>query len=149
MAYAETEELKAEFKSIDFGTGTQVTDDTVERFLDEASAEIDSIIGVRYETPVPDSTSAATILKTICLWLVKDRVSSILQIKTVEPKIDQDVSNRSLREQALAWLDKIAEGKVKFDGATILTTGGSVAAVDSYLRNREVCYEFQAGKDQW
>jgi len=150
MAYAVVADVQAEFKSISFTSTTQVTTTKVGDWIAEADAEINSIIGIRYQTPVPSSTDAAKICKTISIWLVKDRIRGVLEIKQVEDKVDQDVAGKSLRDRALEWAHNIAKGWQALPGALLITvSGGSLGGLESYNRSRDDSNEFRKGEDQW
>lgn len=146
MAYANLADIQAEFKSLPVTATTQLQSATINEFIDDASAEIDGKLGVRYTVPVTTGASALAILKTICTWLVKDRIRGVLEIKDVQEKVDQDVAGKSLRERALEWLDSLAKGHEILPGAPLLPSGGGV---ESYNRSRVDQNVFHRGRDEW
>lgn len=150
MAYAVVADVQAEFKDIDFSSTTSVKDTEVTQFLAEAAAEIDSIIGVRYVVPVVSDAAALLNLKTISIWLVKDRLKDILHIKQLDDRLDQDVAPpTSLRQNALAWLNRIAKGIAYFNAPLVEVAGTTGGAMDSYNKDLTVERSFEKDRDDW
>lgn len=124
MAYATTAELEARFE--DAAEVTHLTDsetgspDTtvLDEVLDDASGEIDSAFGMKYEVPVVTSDTQLTArLKSITLDLAVYNLSA--RRRTV-PEIFQ-----IKRDNAVEWLRQVAEGERVPPGATTLASTSS------------------------
>jgi hypothetical protein len=90
MSYADLSHIQSEFKDVTFDADSAVTDTEIARFLEEADAEIDMNLCGMYETPIT-GTTALVIVRMIEIWLVKDRVSEILLVKTGRPETTRTV----------------------------------------------------------
>ena len=60
MTYATVDEIKEEFKNINFTTGV-LTLSQIERFLQETDALINSFVGSRYQTPITGTQPVAQV----------------------------------------------------------------------------------------
>lgn len=83
MGYCVVADVQAEFKSVVFSPSTLVTDTSVNGFILEASALINSKVGTRYLTPITGDTDALALMSLYCRTLVADRVRGILENKQV------------------------------------------------------------------
>lgn len=145
MGYAEVEDIQKEFKKIEFDTDNSVQSDSVQDFIDQASAEIDSRISARYMVPVKKGEQALLYLKQICVGLVAQRVKDILQLKNVRVESDQDVKTDTAA-LARKLLDQIVQGDVALLGATLAS---SDSGVKSFVSSSHFKRTWRRGEDQW
>lgn len=145
MAYSTFTEVSSEFKSIVFSATSPITDTDVTRFITEADAEIDSILGTRFVTPVTGA-NALILLRWCSISLVKARLIEILRVKNADDKGDQDVGSLSLRKQVLERLYRLAKGTDTLGDAPLISSSGGL---DSFLRSEDVAYTFDVNKQQW
>jgi phage gp36-like protein len=145
MAYATEAEIESEFKNLTIDTGTAITTATVATYLAQADAEINSRLGVKYETPIT-GTESLVLIKMIEIWLVKDRVQKAMKVKTGIEKSSQDLGDADYRKQALDLLADLASGKVALSDATLKDSSGGVK---SYASSNSVENIFKVGVTQW
>lgn len=146
MAYAEVEDIQAEFKSIKFDEDdSAVVVENVESFLAQADAEIDARISISYQVPVTGGDSALLLLKQICTWLVSQRVKDIVEVKNVRTETDQDVKIDTAA-RARKMLDQIADGTLPLIGATPASSAGGVK---SYVSANNIPRVFKKDSEQW
>ena len=146
MSYCEVEDVQKEFKSIAFDeTNSAVVTDSVQEFIDQASAEMDAKLSVRYIVPVTASDSALLYLKQICIWLVSQRVKDICEIKNVRVESDQDVKVDTAA-RARKMLNEIVQGDVPLIGATETS---SASGVQSFVSSSGFQRTWRRGEDQW
>lgn len=100
--------------------------------IDNASAEIDAAAGQQYQTPLglSDATTAR---------IVKDRTGAIAVYKIASRVGGVDENVRLQYEDALAWLNRLRDGRVALAGETLIAAdkpgggivlGGSKVIVD-------------------
>lgn len=149
MSYCDVSDIQSEFKQISFSEDdASVTASSVEEFITQADAEIDSIISTRYETPVTSSNagaSALALLKQCSVWLVSRRVKDILELKNVRTEVDQDIKTDT-RAMALSILKRIANGESNLVGASLAT---GEAGVSSGVVANNVARVFNKDQEQW
>ncbi|MCC6213734.1 MAG: DUF1320 family protein [Polyangiaceae bacterium] len=121
MAYATT----ADFAEL--GLPGQATADwpgtSVEAALDAASARVDSYLRKRYGVPIP--APGADLVETTCALAAW----TVLCTRGFDPMRPGDQSVRQRYEDAVAWLEAVAAGKVEpvdaADDATPATDEGA------------------------
>lgn len=145
MAYSTRTQVEGEFKSVAFSSTTEPTDTEINRFIEEADAEIDSIIGVKYSTPVTDATGII-LLRRISIAIVAERVKEILAVKLGKKELEQQSVGELSATRARSMLDKIAQGKMKLGGAALAS---SHDGVKSYVSSNSVPHNFDMTKQQW
>lgn len=146
MVYCEVEDIQNEFKSIAFDEDdSAVETETVEGFIDQASALMDGIISGRYAVPIVAGPSALLLLKQICTWLVSQRVKDIVEVKQVRPETDQDVKIDTAA-RAMKMLYDIASGKIELVGATLV---GTTDAVQSFVTSNNSPRVFHKNSEDW
>lgn len=144
MAYSLEADIQSEFKDIDFADAdSKVTSAEVTAFITQADAFIDSKVGLRYDTPVT-GVESLKILKTISIWLVADRVSKVLRIKSNVP--ETETAEKSLRDMALEMLEDISKGLLLLSDATLKSSGSGFS---SYANTEDLSYTFKKGESQW
>jgi phage gp36-like protein len=143
MAYCTTDDVKAEFRSLEVSATTVITSTKMAEFIAQAAQEIDSRIGVKYVVPVT-AANALTVLKQIAVWLVADRCKHILEVKLQAPDTGQSVQ-KNLRKDALTMLTDIIDGRILLPGAAMLNSGG-VKSIN-VSENQE--HQFKRNEDQW
>jgi hypothetical protein len=144
VGYCSEAQVQAEFKQLDISTTTAIKTGQIAEFIAESDAEIDAIIGTRYVVPVDDG-NALLLCRMMSRALVANRVAGILAIKSGNQKTDQDAGRMS-REDVLKLARQIADGKVAFDGATLIAGDGGVK---SYVSGTDVERVFKRGDKQW
>lgn len=143
MAYSTYSDVQNEFKNINFTDGL-ITSAKVTEFISQADAYIDGRIGLIYDTPVT-GTKSLSILKEISIGLVAQRISYILETKSITPKGDQYIP-KNLIEQAEKRLDMIENRRLLLSDASERSTQAGVA---SYSSSNDVERTFKQGTDQW
>lgn len=144
--YIDIEDVESEFRQIDFGaSGALVTDSEVTEFIDQAEKYVESRISCKYVVPL---TKAApkSIVKTICTYLVADRVAKIMKIKT-NTAADQN-EEVSLRDIAEEMLDQICDDTIKLIGESLQEVGDGIKSWTS-TNTSTFSRTFKRGVDQW
>lgn len=144
MAYCTEAQVQAEFKDLPITSTSAIKSANVTEYIAEADAALNAIIGTRYQVPVTTG-AALTLCQMMSRGLVADRIAGILAVKTATEKINQDATKMS-RKEIFQMAKDIAAGKVAFDGAVLVETGGGVA---SYVSSNVVERTFKRGEKQW
>lgn len=143
--YCILSDIQSDFGDITFDADSKVTDTKVDEFIVSESNYIDSYISSKYAVPVVEanSPSAFALLKRICIFRVSDRIRNILEIKTGDNAINQDVKGQSRTPSD--DLKKIIDGKLRLIDAPLATTddGLSYGLTDSSYK------PFSLNQDQW
>ena len=125
MPYASTDELHRRLGPVYQDLYAADDSETPLADLESGAAEIDGMIGIRYEIPVR-GTAAAALLKNWNLTLAEE----LAWARSGKEETPQNVQERvkTVRE----YLDRIAAGKMLLAGAvqTGDTGGGSVVCID-------------------
>jgi hypothetical protein len=148
MAYSTNAEVASEFKSIDFAaTNAIITAASVDQFIIEADALVNSFVGQRYETPLV-SGEGLQLLKMFSRLLVAERIRKILEVK--DPKASEQAQNPrgvSLStKDIMATLKQIAAGEQVLAGAIPLLTGGAFFSNAVVDQDKPI---FEKAKDNW
>jgi len=143
MAYATDQDVIDEFKSIDTSNG-KITNTKIKEWIDQSDAYIDGRIGLIYQVPVT-GTASKKILKNISIGLVAQRISRIIEVKSITAKGDQSMV-RDLMAEAEKKLQMIVDKKLILSDATKANSLGGVA---SYTGSNTVTRAFDQSKDQW
>ena len=143
MAYCQTEDVQAEFKSLPLKSTAVFNTNKVERFIAESDAEIDARLSGVYETPITGDV-ALIIIRTISIWLTAGRLRDILQIKDGE---DADRKDEGVDYTAKAhkMLADIISQDISLNDATLKQAGG----VTSYNSQNDVEAIFDKDTEQW
>lgn len=155
-AYADKDDIAAEFKGLSasggFTASTNPTSTQVNDWCTRASALIDSKIAGKYETPVDESASpnAFLVLMEICIWLVRARVSTVLNLQTGDSKTSSGPKGaEDWNKKAKDALEEIQSGKMKLTDATLAVSGDGV---DSFTNNESATLQpptFTREDDNW
>lgn len=144
MAYSVVADVQAEFKGITFSGSTAVTTTTIESWITQADAYINSRVGMVYETPV-SSGDGLELLKEISIKLVAHRIKKVLEVKTGGTEADQgEVAND--RKDAMAMLQAIVDKKLVLAGASVIS---GELGIQSYANKNNEEYVFKKGVEQW
>jgi phage gp36-like protein len=145
MSYATATQVQEEFSGVTFSTTSSPTLATVERWLLEADAVIESALGLRYVVPIT-GTNSLVVVRNIEILLVRARVRKRLnrigQLGDAERKVyDDDTTN------AMKMLKALAEGTMNLGDATLLNSDGGIASFPTV----DTCdaYVFKKNVDQW
>lgn len=112
-----------------------------ERYVDDASDEVDSIIGFRYATPVdmtepgPVARPARLLLKRVANFLASGRL--LLAVAAGSEDRQLHAYGNSLVQQALYCLKEIAEGEIILPGA-LPSTDVSPIQTGPLIYNKDV-----------
>jgi len=139
MAYCTTTQVAATFRKLTIGASTNVTTTEVTEWIEEADAEIDGRIGVKYDTPVTGAESLK-ILRPISIALVVPRVRAALANHEAPATAkDQKAFTPAVLtvSEANKKLDMICEGRLLLSDATLRSTRDGVAdfATDNNFEN--------------
>ena len=143
MAYSTNADVQSEFKNLTY-TSNGITSAEVDEFISQEDAYIDGMVGGKYATPITGSESLK-IIKTISIYLVANRVKTILAVKTGISKTEQD-SVSSLASIAKEKLKMIREGTLILSDATLARASDGV---DSFAVSDDIKHVFDRDKDQW
>lgn len=144
MAYCTNAQVSSEFKGITFSASSSITDTEVDRFIEEADAEIDGKVSQVYTTPITGTVSLI-IVRTISIWLVKDRINKILAVKTGNDE-DNQSGEESLGSRARQMLNDIVDRKLDLPDATLVTASDGVK---DYNYANSIEPTFKRGTVQW
>lgn len=129
MPYATNSDVALEFKALvangGFTTLTNVTAAQVDEWCLRASNFIDAKIAGKYTVPVVIGTSpnSFSLLKDVCVWLVKPRVAAILGLQTGESKSSTgNKDSTDWNKRALDTLKEIQSGAMKLSDAPLATS---------------------------
>lgn len=143
--YCESSHISGEFKGITFSASTAVTSTQVERFIEEADAEIDAKVGLKYVTPVT-GTESLKVLRSISIAIVASRVRAILEVKTADSRTEQAVRGGDPAKVAREKLDQIVKGTLLLSDASLRSSGQGMRSFNS--DNAEE-HTFKKNRDQW
>jgi hypothetical protein len=148
MAYSSLSDIQAEFKNLTFGPTTTPKDTVVSGFIDQADAEINARIGLRYAVPINTASCpvAAVTLKRLSTWLVTARVKEILKVKTGDAASSQDSRGGDLGKMARDQLDQISKGQYLLSDAPLANTTEGMQSFG--YSNGETLF-FDKDSDQW
>lgn len=146
MAYATFTDVASEYKEIAFTSTTKVTDSEVTEFITQTENAVNAAISNRYSVPVSAGTMAASILKTVTIWLVKCRINSILSVKSPVDTAKQEPDGKTICEKAEEMLKDIVSGKMPLPDAE---ASGLSGGMESFLMNQDVTYQFQRDENAW
>lgn len=145
--YCSQTDIEADFKDITFDADSTVSNADLALFITSESNYIDSYISAKYVTPVimANSPLAFELLKKICIFLVSDRVKSVLEIKTGNVGVDQKIKAQSSTRKPIADLDRIVDGKLRLIDCQIASSDDGLAfgITDSSYK------PFSLNKQQW
>ena len=148
--YCTVDEVKSDFKNIQFSTTSSVTIDEVQSFIDQECAFINSRICSLYQVPVDENVSPISfaVLKRINIFLAADRVRHVLYVKTGHDKTEQDTKGlRSLSRNPRKDLDDILNGKIKLGDAIPVD---ECTGFDTASEANDCCSNvFDVNKQQW
>lgn len=134
--YTTTELVKSQFKSLEYNANT-LAEPEVAQWIVEETAYINSRVGVKYTVPIIEASSPQSfeIMKTICTWLVAQRVKDTLAVKTPVKEVRQQTIQGGLRKAAEMRLNMILEEKLLLPDAPKApeNTGVSSFASDNNL----------------
>lgn len=147
MAYATNADLLLEFKGLVYGNNLQAA--TVDEWCNQASNRIDSYLTGRYVTPVNSGTSpiAFSILKNICIQIVKLRMNEFLRIQTGDEKTSQGGVSASPKQIA-SELESLRDLKTILKDAVLATATDGATSFDAQ-NTATVKPTFNKGTDQW
>lgn len=148
MPYCLPADVQAEFKKLTVDENSIITDAKLTEWINQAEKEIDGRLTTKYVTPIT-GTNALAIIKTICVWLVADRVSRILEL-AAKPPTQGDVKivkiGTGTAKEARQMLEDIMCGKLDLVDADLrsATKGikfGTVSCGEPHT--------YKKNKDQW
>lgn len=144
MAYSTLAQVTSEFKGATFSSTSPVTDTDVSRFIDEADAEIDSVLAGKYAVPIT-GTASLVVVRSISIAIAADRVRGILANKSGDEKKNQ-IPGKSAAEVARARLKDLAEGKARLSDAPLVNANNGI---QSFVVQDSFCPTFKRDEDQW
>ena len=145
MGYATSAQCTGEFKDLTVGASTAISSTDVTGFIADADAEINTILSVKYQTPIT-GTEALIVMKMVEVWLVKQRIQDILSVKSGVPAAEQGADGKGYRQMALELLKKLTNGTAKLTDATLAT---SADGVKSYTSQEDTANVFDVSINQW
>ena len=146
MSYCEVEQVQEEFKSLDVDDSTTaISTARIERFIEEADAEINSRIGLKFVVPVTGPLSLI-ILRTISIQLVAGRLRDIMKTKGPEAATSQATRDKDLVADARAKIEQIIKGVLLLPDATLVSQADGLQSFD--VDNMEQ-FIFDKDSRQW
>lgn len=151
MTYCDVDDIKNEFKDIDFESeSSQVTTAKVENFLLQSAGKINSYISNQYKVPVSSTdktvADAFNMLKAIQIAMVADRIKVILEVKDVKDEVNQGVRTNKGTPLWQKELEDIRDGKILLLNVPGASEDGGVA---SFVRDSSFERTFKRGQNQW
>lgn len=148
MAYCTSDEVAKDFPATNFGaTGSKVTVDDIDEFIEDADALIDSYISSRYVVPVTADTTALRTLRLFSRSMVADKVKGILEIKQpINTAANQNVRSGLNTKDVIKLLEQIRDGQSQLTGAIMLSSGGGI---NSFNVREGITPRFKKDEDQW
>lgn len=152
MPYAANTDLLSEFKGLSAWDSSVLSAATVDEWCQQASNTIDASIAGKYSVPVDSTASPAafSVLKAICIQLVKPRVQGVLKSATGEAKNSTSAGGApDSTKDAKDALKQIQSGAMQLVDAVLAT---SADGVESYTNDNAACLqppEFDRHKKQW
>lgn len=147
MPYATFTEIQADFKSMTFAAGFNITDTAVTEFILEADALINSYVGSVYVVPIA-AGEALILMKLLSRSLVTNRVKKIMEVKQEKSTdANQNVVSVLLPiTQVMKILTDIQNKVSVLAGATLLDARGGF-----YSNNvaNNVCPTIKKDSKQW
>ena len=116
MPYCTKEQVADEFNGVSFGATSNPTATTVDRWIEEADAVINSKVGLRYTTPISDANDLI-VIRQISIMLVAARVRRRLN-RTGPDGETSKVKVSDTHDQAMKMLDSIVKGLTDLPGST-------------------------------
>lgn len=153
MAYCEVTDIQKDFKAITFNSESAVTPGSLTEIILQESNYIDARIGVKYVTPIVESTypEAFSILKRICIFRVSDRVRNIIEVKKEQTQKNSEEKYKDNRVRTPNDdLDMIAKGTLLLKNVPQLSENAGVSSkcFDTGSCDED-CTVFDTSKQQW
>jgi hypothetical protein len=153
-AYCEQSNVQEEFKSLDVGSTSVISADRIDRFITEASAEIDARVGLKYVVPINANASplSTAILRTICAKMVAGRLMPQLKVKTGESTGAQATHGQNknpvneLVAEARSMLSEIVKGTLFLIDATLVSKTDGLGDLNSTIGQE---HTFRRDERQW
>ena len=147
MAYATTAQVSEELRGVSLSATTDPTDTVVTRWISEAEAEINAIVGKRYQVPIDsgDSPKDYLFMQNLCIMIVAARLRRYLGIKSPFNEVNQHIQTDT-DDKARKILAKIASGDYKLQDATIVSDS---VGVSSFNVSSSQEFIYKKGVDQW
>ena len=146
MAYCTIDDIKADFRDIEFSAKAALTEAEIEVFIDEESAYIDSRIGNRYITPITGPNSLL-VTKKVCTFLVSARVRAVLEIKVIA-RVKSEFRDTSsvVARRPEKMLTDISLGHILLIDAPLIS---AETGISSFNVDNNVVPFFDTTKQQW
>jgi hypothetical protein len=144
MPYCTSDDIAGEFKDLSFTTSTTVKKATVDQFIAEADAYINSKLSRKYVTPIT-GTEALLVIKMISRAIVLRRVRPILKTETGDPKTSMEASGTPKTDPE-KMLNDIIDGTVRLTDA--VAAGGS-QGIRSYTSENGITPTFTRDTESW
>jgi hypothetical protein len=145
MAYCTNAQVAAEFKNLSFSSSSTPTDTTVDRFIEEADAEINARIGLKFDVPVTGA-QALIIARQLSIDIVSERVRRIIRVKTGAEPTRQDGRDGDTAKEARERIEQIVKGTFLLSDATLVSSSDGLF---SYNVSEDEEHTFEKGTDQW
>lgn len=147
MAYCTNAQVADEFNGIPggaFSSTTNPTDTTVDRWIAEADALIDSKVGLRYDVPITD-VDDLIVIRQIAIMLVSARIRRRLN------RVGPDGETAKIKvtdtfDQAMKLLDSIIKGLTDLPNSDLRN---SDVGVSSFSTSLESPHKFTRDSDDW
>lgn len=152
MPYAANTDLMLEFKGISAWNSSTVAAATVDEWCEQASNIIDAAISGKYATPVDedDSPKAFSLLKDICIKLVKPRIQSVLKPGTGDAKTSSGAGSApDSTKQAMELLSQIQSGEMNLSDADLASTADGAEGYTDDNADTLLPPTFTRENDEW
>jgi cell fate (sporulation/competence/biofilm development) regulator YmcA (YheA/YmcA/DUF963 family) len=148
MTYALVTDIQSEFRKKTFDGSSDITDTRVQKFLDEADAEINLCLSNKYVTPITGIESLL-IVKRIEIAIVAHRIASIIDLKQFSNQpatIKQEYNKKDFEKQARKHLQDLKNEITTLPDAELLS---SDFGISSSLVDDCITPVFKKDVDQW
>ena len=156
MAYCTAAQVAEEFSGVSFNASSNPTSTTVDRWIAEADAIINSKVSQRYTAPITHADDLV-IIRTISIMMVAARVRRRLN-RTGPEGEPAKVKVTDTYDQAMKMLDQIAKGIMLLPNSTLANSDVGVKSFSASYASQCAAddaaddidaHEFRKGRDQW
>lgn len=143
MSYCESQDVVDEFKGLDVVNGV-ITTTKIDEWIAQTDAYIDARLIKLYSVPITN-VADLLVIKTISIGFVAQRISRILETKTITQQGDQYIP-KDLIKEAKETLGLILSQDLILSGSSRSSVNGIVS---SYTSDNDVERAFDVESDQW
>lgn len=150
MAYCAPADVASEFRNLDItSTGAIITSAKLTEWISQTGAVIDARLTSKYVTPITGA-GALEIIKNICIWIVAERVSKIMDLKANPPMQGEGIKvirvGAGTAKDAMSMLDDIMGNRMVLADAILRNNSAGIMS-RNVSHNQE--HQFKRNVVQW